>query len=375
VKRNCGFLILAITVFFLNLSVGLNSSIFNNFISQELKLQPSQLGILEAFRETPGLLMAFITAILISFKKQYLAFLSFILVSIGFNLYSKVTDLSGLISAGVTWSLGLHCWMTLSPIFTLGLVKDSERGRSLGKITSVSSFASLASMGMVLILGNKIPYRSYYLLAGLFPLISSILILKVPYSPRATIDPPPLVFKKKYTLYYVLNFLDGSRRQIFATFALFVLTKIYKVPVQYVALLLIINSIVNMTIAPNAGKLIDRFGERHILVLSYLGVLFIFIGYVLARSVPVLSILYCLDNVLFNFSIALTTYIAQISLPEDLSPNISMGITVNHIAAVTMPIIGGMLWERFNYQTMFLLGTVIVGISILASSRIKVSNL
>ncbi len=371
-RRNLGFLFLILTVFFLNLSVGLNSSIFNNFVSQELKLEPSQLGILEAFRETPGLLIAFITAILISLKKQHLAFLSFILVGIGFSLYSRVTDLSGLISAGITWSLGLHCWMTLNPIFTLGLVSDNERGKSLGSITSASSFASLTSMGIVLILGNKIPYRSYYLLAGLFPLISSILILKVPYTSRPSIDPPPLVFKKKYTLYYILNFLDGSRRQIFATFALFVLTKIYKVQVQYVALLLIVNSIVNMIMAPNAGKLIDRFGERHILVLSYLGVLFIFIGYVLARSVTVLSVLYCLDNLLFNFSIALTTYIAKISQPEDLSPNISMGTTVNHIAAVAIPIVGGMLWERFNYQTMFLLGTVIVGISMLASTKIKI---
>jgi predicted MFS family arabinose efflux permease len=373
-KKNWGFLLLIFTVFFLNLSVGLNSSIFNNFISQELKLEPSQLGILEAFRETPGLLMAFITALLISLRKQHLAFLSFILVGIGFSLYSRVTDLTGLISAGVTWSLGLHCWMTLSPIFTLGLATDSERGKSLGNINSSSSFASLTAMVIVFILGNKIPYRGYYLLAGVFPLISSILILKVPYTPRTTIDPPPLVFKRKYTLYYILNFLDGSRRQIFATFALFVLTKIYRVPVQYVALLLIINSTVNMIMAPNAGKLIDRFGERHILVLSYLGVLFIFIGYVITRSVSVLSLLYCLDNFLFNFSIALTTYIAKISSPEDLSPNISMGTTVNHIAAVAIPIIGGMLWERFNYQTMFLLGTAIVVISMLVSTKIRVLN-
>jgi MFS family permease len=129
-----------------------------------------------------------------------------------------------------------------------------------------------------------------------------------------------------------------------------------------------------MIMAPNAGKLIDRFGERHILVLSYLGVLFIFIGYVITRSVSVLSLLYCLDNFLFNFSIALTTYIAKISSPEDLSPNISMGTTVNHIAAVAIPIIGGMLWERFNYQTMFLLGTAIVVISMLVSTKIRVLN-
>jgi len=369
-KKNWGFLVLAVSVFLLTLSTGLNSSVFNNFAAQELKLQPSQLGILEAFRETPGLLMAFITALLVSLKKQHLAFLSFILVGIGFSFYSRVADLSGLILAGVTWSLGIHLWMTLSPVFTLNLISQEGRGRGLGKINFVSAFAGLTSMGLVFLLGNRIPYRSYYLLAGLFPILSSVLVLRIPYIPEREIDPPPLVFKKRYSLYYILNFLEGCRKQVFITFALFVLTKVYKVPIQHIALLLIINSIMNMIVAPRAGRLIDKIGERYILLLNYTGVLLVFLGYIFTKSVIVMSILYCLDSILFNFSIALTTYIDKISLPGDLSPNISMGITANHVAAVMMPIIGGMLWEKFNYQMMFMLGAIVVTISIFMANRV-----
>jgi predicted MFS family arabinose efflux permease len=130
----------------------------------------------------------------------------------------------------------------------------------------------------------------------------------------------------------------------------------------------------NMIVAPRAGRLIDRFGERVILLISYTGALFIFIGYAMTRSTIILSLLYCLDNISINFSLALTTYIDKISQPRDLSPNISMGVTVNHIAAVTMPIVGGILWERFNYQMMFILGASIVLISILMASRIRMEK-
>ncbi|HHV80292.1 MAG TPA: MFS transporter [bacterium] len=370
-KRNSGFTILALSVFLLNLSMGLHTSVFNNYAAQELNLHPEELGILESFRETPGLLIAFISAFLGFLSKQYIAMLSFILASIGFSFYSKVSNLSGLIYAGVTWSLGIHLWMTLSPIFTLSFAEGGERGRRLGQINSITAFSSLTAMVLVFLTGNFIPFRKYYLIAGILPIIGAFLVLKVPYKSRVDVDPPSLVFKKDYMLYYVLNFLEGSRRQVFATFALFVLTRVYGVPIRHITLLLIINGIANILVAPRAGKLIDRVGERIVLLLSYTGALLIFIGYATTRSVTVLSILYCLDNIMINFSLALTTYIDRISILGDLSPNISMGVTVNHIAAVLMPLVGGILWERFGYQTMFMLGALIVLISIFFANKIK----
>jgi len=373
-NKNYGFIILSISVFLLNLSMGLHTSVFNNFAAQEIKLRPDQLGILEAFRETPGLLIAFISAIFSFMKKQYLAGFSFVLAGIGFSLYFKVTDLFGLIYAGFIWSLGLHLWMTLSPVFTLSFAEEQGKGRRLGQINSVTAFASLTAMSFVFLTGRFVSFRTYYLIAGILPLIGALLVLRIPYKPKTEIDPPSLVFRREYMLYYILNFLEGSRRQVFATFALFVLTKVYKVPIQHISLLLIINSIMNMVIAPRVGRLIDKVGERIILLFSYTGALLIFIGYAITRSVLVLSILYCLDNISINFSLALTTYIDKISRPNDLSPNISMGVTVNHIAAVTMPIVGGILWERFNYQVMFLLGALIVVISITMASRMKLEK-
>lgn len=373
-KRNLGFIMLLLSVFLLNLSMGLHSSVFNNYAAQDLKLRPEGLGILEAFRELPGLLIAFISAFLSLLGKQYVAMVSFILTGIGFGFYSKVTNLSGLIYAGVTWSLGLHLWMTLSPIFTLNFADEGRKGRMLGQVNSVAAFATLTAMIFVFLTSRSISFRQYYLIAGILPFIGALLVLRVPYRSRVDVDPPALVFKGRYMLYYILNFLEGSRRQVFATFALFVMTKVYNVPVQHITLLLIINGVINMFIAPRVGRLIDRSGERIVLLLSYIGALFIFVGYALTKSVVILSLLYCLDNIMINFSLALTTYIDKISIPGDLSPNISMGVTVNHIAAVLMPLIGGILWERFNYQVMFVLGAVIVLISIFFASKIEIKG-
>lgn len=183
-KIDFGFMMLLLSVFLFNLSMRLDSSVFNNYAAQDLKLRPEGLGILEAFRETPGLLIAFIIALLSFLSKQYIAMLTFILAGIGFSFYSKVTDLSGLIYAGVTWSLGIHLWMTLSPVFTLNFADEGERGGRLGQVNSVAAFASLTAMIFVFLTGRFISFRQYYLIAGILPLIGALLVLRVPYRSR-----------------------------------------------------------------------------------------------------------------------------------------------------------------------------------------------
>lgn len=184
-------------------------------------------------------------------------------------------------------------------------------------------------------------------------------------------EKPRLVLKRRYSLYYLLTFLEGCRKQVFMTFAIYALVRNYGTPLQVVAILMIINNILNFILAPRVGRLIDRIGERKVITFCYAALIPVFVGYALIKVPGVLYVLYCMDSLFFLGSIGLSTYLHKIADPADLMPSLAMGVSMNHAAAVAVPVIGGFMWLKYDYPTTFLGGAVIVAISVLAATRIR----
>ena len=172
------------------------------------------------------------------------------------------------------------------------------------------------------------------------------------------------VFKRRYGTYYALNFLQGCRKQMFITFAIFALVKVHGMPVATTMVLVLINQSLITVTAPMMGRLVDRYGERWMLSLSYIGLSFVFFGYAVVHHRPTLYALYCIDNLIFFGGIALTTYLHKIAPEEDLRPTLSMGVTMNHVAAVIAPFVGGIVWYYLGYQIIFYSGSVLALISL-----------
>ena len=122
------------------------------------------------------------------------------------------------------------------------------------------------------------------------------------------------------------------------------------------------------------GGLVDKFGERRILVFNYSFLILVFLGYAYVTYIPLLYILYCLDNILFGFSMAKTTYLDKIAPREDVTAGLAFGVTLNHISAVALLPAVGFLWGRYGDEMPFLIGVAILILSIIVSSRIRVDN-
>ena len=167
---------------------------------------------------------------------------------------------------------------------------------------------------------------------------------------------PRLLYRREYGLFYGLTFLEGCRRQIFTTFALFALIEHWKVPVGTIATLMLVNAVASFAVAAPVGRLIDKIGERASMTFYYAAIALTFAGYALVQSVLVLQFLWVLDSVLFSFGVGITTYLSRIVRPGEMTPSLSMGQTMNHIAAVVIPVAGGLLWHRFGYHAPFWCG-------------------
>ena len=367
------FQLLACAVFGTGVFFGIQTALFYNFIVDRIGIDSVELGYMESLREVPGFLNAFFTAITIYFAPPILSGLALIIMGLGMAAYSQANVFSEVLIYSFIWSIGFHAWLPLRGAMTLAYSKGDEKGKWLGQLRSVESFATLGAIFLCLFAVKALEFEGLFQIGGGMVAVGGIILM---FASRQlqTERENRLVLRKRYWLYYLLSFLQGCRRQIFITFAIFALVKVYGTDRNLIIRLVLINQVVVLVVAPIAGRLIDKLGERSMLSASYIGLFFVFIGYAVLKNANHLYILYCIDNFLFIGGIALTTYLNKIASKSDLKPTLAMGVTMNHVAAVAVPLIGGLAWKQFGYQIIFISGAVFVLISLIVTQWIKTAR-
>lgn len=368
-------ILVAAAVFILTIGFeGIYMSVYNNFIADDIGVKPTQLGVIESIRETPGFLSAFIAAFTMQIPSPILGGAVLLIMGAGIGAFSQVHTVSALTFWAVFWSVGFHCWAPLEPAMVLSLTKDEGKGKRLGQMARVRNAAALLGILLVAVIGKPGNIRIMFYMAGATVAAAAFIIFFV--SREAThMEMPRLVMKKKYGFYYALAFLQGCRKQIFVVFAVFALVKVYNTKVTVIARLMAINKVANLIFAPIIGRIVDRIGERKALSICYTALIFIFLGYGLVHNRRILYVVYCLDSFVYMFSIAQTTYLNKIAPPEDIRPALSMGVTMNHVTSVIVPVVGGLLWEALGrYEVVFLGGAGVALISLLVVQFLKVET-
>ena len=217
--------------------------------------------------------------------------------------------------------------------------------------------------------------RGLYVATAVCAFAGALVIFRFPVSASARAAArvaPRITWRKEYSLYYWLSFLDGSRMQIYFAFAPFVLVEQFGVDALTLTLLLVVSAVINWQTGGWVGKLVDRYGEKRMLTVGYTLHLLVFLGFALSQNIWLLYLTYLGYNFLFLFSIGTTTYLRKICRPEDLAPSLAMGVSLAHLTAIVVPIVGAALWQRLGYQFPFLFGTIFIFISLWLTQKIDI---
>lgn len=344
--------------------------IFQNFIREVLHVSPYQLGVLESLREVPGLLTAPIAGTLVAFAEPRVAGIALLVCALGIGATGLATDYWLLVFISVFWSVGFHLWSSVSPAITLALAGGKEGGRHLGRMSGISSLAVLTALLSARLIKPRLDYWNLFLFAGFMIALAAVIAFLLS-SRAASGKREPIIIRREYNLYYLLTFLEGCRRQIFGTFASYVLILVYRTPVETMLSLALLNAALAAVGSPIVGRLVDRFGERRMLTLYYVLIASVFAGYATLKDVRMLYALFVLDSLLFTFSVGITLFLNRIVRRGELTPCLAMGTTMNHVAAVIMPVLGGVLWKALDdYRIPFWIGFGVVFLSLAAVSRI-----
>lgn len=344
--------------------------LFDNFAVHVVHLNGNHIGMIQSIREVPGFLSLFVIYILFIVKEHRLASLSVLILGAGIALTGFFPTYYGLIFTTLVMSFGFHYFETTNQSLTLQYFDTDEAPLVFGRLRSLSSACNISISIFFLIIGPYFSYNSLYLFFGLTIIILALFTWRLhPEKKNIVPQQRKMIFRKRYWLFYLLTFLAGARRQIFTAFAVFLLVKKFDFSIQEIAVLFLINNLVNYFLSPLIGRCIVRYGEQKVLSVEYFALLFVFCGYALVSDKYLAGLLYILDHVFFNFSIAIRTFFQKIANPEDIAPSMAVGFTINHIAAVVLPAIGGLLW-LIDYRIPFVAGALLSFISLLSVQSI-----
>jgi hypothetical protein len=347
-------------------------TLFDNFAVHAAGLEGNQVGVIQSVREIPGFLALLAVFVMLVIREHHLAALSVIMLGLGVGATGFFPSWSGLILTTLVMSFGFHYFETTNQSLTLQYFDRNTSPWVFGKLRSLAAAANIGIGLVIFVLAPLLDFRELYLLVGGVILAAGVWsLLRNPTRHDLIPQRKRMILRRRYSLFYFLTFMAGARRQIFMAFAVFLLVKKFNFSIQEITVLFVVNNVVNYFLSPLIGKAIIRFGERKVLSLEYFSLLFVFLAYAVVDSKILVGLLYVLDHIFFNFAIAIRTYFQKIADPGDIAPSMAVGFTINHIAAVVLPALGGILW-MVDYRIPFIAGAAMSLISLLAVQRIRV---
>lgn len=347
-------------------------ALLNNFAIEKAAFTGAEIGILQSLREVPGFLAFTAVFLLLIFKEQRFALISLALLGIGTAATGFFPTVVGLYATTVLMSIGYHYNETIQQSLALQWLGKDRAPLVLGRVVAAASASALVAYALIYLGFDYFDanYQAVYLIGGgLTAAIALFCWFYYPLVPAKVEQHKRLILRQRYWLYYALTFLSGARRQIFIVFAGFMMVEKFGYSVANVTLLFLINYAANIWLAPFIGRMIQRWGERKALTVEYIGLVVVFTSYAFVENATLAAGLYVIDHLFFAMAIAIKTYFQKIADPRDIAPTAAVSFTINHIAAVVLPVLLGYLW-LVSPTAVFLLGAAFAALSLLCAQMI-----
>jgi predicted MFS family arabinose efflux permease len=373
-----GFVMIMVATVAAGFAMAAQGNIVANYFEHILGLSGPEFGYITAIREIPGFLLIFVSALFYRMPLPKLTAGALALLALGYGLFGWSSSLWTVAPWVIISSMGYHTWLQTQYALALSLTTEDHAGRVLGTVAAVASIGSLVAMLVVLLSFQFewLTYVSTFMLCGLLALVAAIAIFGFPNlrDGQITEEPPrrePIVLRREYRFYYLLNLLDGGRQQILFSFGLWVLVHRFSLGVPAISGVLIGVTALSAVTGRWIGSLIDRYGERPVLAVSNVGYVIVLVGYALADQVWLALGCYMIYSFIFPLSgMGATTYLRKVAAADDMAPSLAMGVTLQHVAAIIVPLATGYILNYVGYQIPFAIAAIFACLTFLVTRRL-----
>ena len=361
------------------LANGFSDVLLSNFFSDAYSITAEQRGFIEIPREIPGILAAFAIASLSRLGDIRISVIAQLLSFIGILTLGLTTPQFYVMTAILfVFSMGQHMFMPLTDTIAMSISGEKNIGTTLGKFKGISTAFSLIAALLVLVgfrtgfFSFKTQIKSIFVIAALLFLSAAVLmavLAKKANTLNRIPDRPKLFLKKKYKYYYILSVMQGVQKQVVLVYAPWVIIELLGRGADTTAMLLIISSVCGMFFMPFLGRCIDRFGLKKMLyadaisfIVVYLAFAFIvyhlYVGNFATTGLAAIATfcVFIFDRMSSQMGIVRTVYLKRIADdPADVLPTISLGITLDHIVAISCAYISGIIWMTYGPHIIFIM--------------------
>ncbi len=358
-----GFILLALMQIAFGFALNAQQNIVTNYFEDVLGLQGPQFGYITAIREVPGFLLIFLSALFYRVSLQRVTAGALVLLAVAYALFGASSSFWTVAPWVILSSMGYHTVLQTQYALGLSLTTQERSGALLGRMNALSQGGSLAALIFILITFHFgwLTFRPAFVILGVVALLGALAIFGFPHfhggeARAVAAKREPVVLRREYRYYYYLSLLDGGRQQVFFSFGLYVLVHAFRLSVAQISALLIAITFAGMVAGPTIGRLLDLYGERRLLAYVNIAYIIALAGYGFTSNVVVACACYIAYTFVMPLSsMASATYLQKIAVPEDLAPSFAMGTTMQHAAAIVVPVAAGYVLNFYGYQIPFMI--------------------
>ena len=373
-----GFVLIAVATLATGFAMSAQQNIVANYFERELGLVGSQFGYITAIREVPGFLLIFLTAIFFRLSLPRLTAGALVLLTIGYGCFGLSHSFWTVAPWVVISSIGYHTWLQTQYALGMSLTTEDRAGSVLGRLSALNNGGGVVAMLVVLAAFHFhwLTFRSTFVLCGALALVAALAIVGFPNLKNGQLEASvlarePVVLRRDYRYYYWLCLLDGGRQQIFFSFGLWVLVHHFQLDVPKISGILLTVTTLAMVAGPWIGRQIDRHGERQVLAVVNVGYVVALAGYALVDHVAVAIGCYVIYSFIFPLSaIGAATYLRKVAPADEVAPSLAMGVTMQHAAAIVVPVATGIVLNYVGYQVPFLIAGGFATLTFLVTRRL-----
>ena len=372
----------AVSALMLGMAFSMMDATFNNYLNEKFALSGFERSFLEFPRELPGFLVVFVSAALWFLCSRRLAVVSMLFGAVGALLIGFASSSYWVM---VIWlfiySVGNHLYMPVASTIGMELARVGQAGRRLGQLNAIRNAAAVLG-SFIVFLGFRylgFTFQHTFAIIAIFLVIAAVLLYQMTPE-KVTERRGYLQLHKEYRLFYILNVISGARKQLFITFAPWVLVQVFEQPTQIMATLFTLGGVIGIVFQPLLGWAVDKFGERFVLSSEAVILVFVCFGYGFAKFIfPAESAFlvvcgcFLVDQMIFSVSMARATYLKKIARqPADIQPALTAAVTIDHVFSISAALIGGLIWNSFGFQYVFLMGAVLAVINFFTARQVRI---
>ena len=327
------------------------SALLNNFVIEVAGFDGSDIGLLHTVREIPGFLAVGVIALIIFIREQVLGLVALVMLGVATGITAFFPSMTGILTLTMLSSIGFHYYETVNQSLQLQWIEKARAPQMIGWLMAAGSAVTFVAYVLIVMTWQAFDLSYAFVYMGSGGVTVAIALFCLFAYPQFEAPHPQLkmfVLRRRYWLYYTLQFMAGARRQIFVVFAGFMMVEKFGFDVHEITSLYLLTLMTNIFVAPVIGRVVGVFGERRALLFEYAGLVLVFSAYggvyFFGWGVAIAATLYVIDHIFFALALALKTYFQKIADPHDIAPTAAVAFTINHIAAVFLPVLLGLLW-------------------------------